>query len=228
MRLPTARAARAIPQGSPAACPPAATACRASSSPATSASGSSPRWSTPSPSSGYNATTVAKITKAAAVSRRTFYEQFADKQDCFLAAYAMIVDHLFDSMRAAAGAFAEWPEQVRAALATLLRFFAAEPELARFVMIEPIAAGGKAAERHRETMRRLAEIVRAGRPRHAGARPLPEAVEETLVGGIVSLIVREIEAGRTEQLESLLPDLLELTLAPYLGAEQAAEHAGKA
>jgi hypothetical protein len=70
-------------------------------------------------------------------------------------------------------------------------------------------------------MQGLVEILKAGRPEHGGERPLPEATEETLVGGIVSLIVREISAGRTEQLESLLPDLVELTLAPYLGAEQA-------
>jgi hypothetical protein len=64
-------------------------------------------------------------------------------------------------------------------------------------------------------------ILKAGRPEHSGERPLPEATEETLVGGIVSLIVREISAGRTEDLEKLLPDLVELILAPYLGSEEA-------
>lgn len=41
------------------------------------------------------------------------------------------------------------------------------------------------------------------------------------MGGIVTLIVREISAGRTAQLEELLPDLVELALAPYLGSEDA-------
>jgi hypothetical protein len=88
-------------------------------------------------------------------------------------------------------------------------------------MIEPVAAGGEIAARHRVSMQSLVEILKAGRPEHGGERALPEATEETLVGGIVSLIVREISAGRTEQLEQLLPDLVELTLAPYVGAEQA-------
>jgi AcrR family transcriptional regulator len=171
---------------------------------------------------GYSATTVANITKAAGVSRRTFYEHFADKEACFLAAYEMVADHIRDSMRVAAKAFEEWPQQVRAALATMLRFLAAEPELARIVMIEPVAAGGEIAARHRESMQGFGEILKAGRPAHGGERPLPEATEATLVGGIVSLIVREINAGRTEKLEELLPDLIELTLAPYLGAEAAA------
>jgi AcrR family transcriptional regulator len=170
---------------------------------------------------GYNATTVAHITKAASVSRRTFYEHFADKEACFLAAYEMVADHIRDSMRAAAESFSEWPQQVRAALATMLRFFAAEPELARLCMIEPVAAGGQIAARHRATMQGFVAILKAGRPQHSGERPLPDATEETLVGGIVSLIVREISAERTRELEKLLPDLVELILAPYLGVEEA-------
>jgi AcrR family transcriptional regulator len=170
---------------------------------------------------GYNATTVANITKAASVSRRTFYEHFEDKEACFLAAYEMVADHIAASMRAAAEAFSDWPQQVRAALATMLRFLAAEPELARLCMVEPVAAGGEIAARYRATMQDFVTILKAGRPEHGGERPLPEATEETLVGGIVSLIVREISAGRTEKLEQLLPDLLELILGPYLGIEQA-------
>lgn len=176
---------------------------------------------------GYNATTVANITKAAAVSRRTFYEHFADKEACYLAAYEMVADHIRDSMQVAAQSFGDWPQQVRAALATMLRFLAGEPELARVVMIEPVAAGGEIAARHRQSMQGFVEILKAGRPEHAGERPLPEATEATLVGGIVSLIVREINAGRTDKLEALLPDLVELTLAPYLGGEQAATLAQK-
>lgn len=171
---------------------------------------------------GYSATTVAHITKAASVSRRTFYEHFSGKEACFLAAYEMVADHIRESMQVAAEAFEEWPQKVQAALATMLRFLAGEPELARVCMIEPIAAGGEIAARHRESMQGFVEILKAGRPQHSGERPLPEATEATLVGGIVSLIVREINAGRAEQLETLLPDLVELTLAPYLGAEEAA------
>jgi AcrR family transcriptional regulator len=170
---------------------------------------------------GYNATTVANITKAASVSRRTFYEHFADKEACFLAAYEMVVEHIRASMRAAAESFGDWPQKVRAALATMLNFLAAEPDLARLCMIEPVAAGGEIATRHRATMQGFVEILKAGRPEHSGERPLPEATEEALVGGIVSLIVREISAGRSEELEKLLPDLVELILAPYLGVEEA-------
>jgi AcrR family transcriptional regulator len=170
---------------------------------------------------GYKATTVADITNRASVSRRTFYEHFAGKEECFLAAHDMIADHIIESMKGASAVFDDWPQQVRAALATMLRFFSAEPELARVYAFEPVAAGGKIAARHTASTNGLVEILKAGRPAHIGEHPLPEVTEETLVGGILSTIVREIIAGRTEKLEALLPDLVELVLTPYLGAEEA-------
>ncbi len=177
---------------------------------------------------GYSATTVADITKAASVSRRTFYEHFEDKEKCFLAAYEMIVDHIRTAMAAAADSFEEWPQKVRAALATMLRFLADEPELARVCMIEPVAAGGEAAARHRASIHSFVEVLRASRPAHDRPRPLPETTEEALVGGIAALIVREINAGRADRLEEQLPGLVELVLAPYLGAQEAGRLAGGA
>lgn len=164
---------------------------------------------------GYKETTVAHITKSAAVSRRTFYEHFKDKEDCFLAAYEMAINHVLTSMRVAAAAFEQWPQKVRAALATMLRFFAGEPALARICLVEPAAAGGELAARHRATMNGFVEILKARRPELEGERPLPEATEETLVGGVAALIVKEVNAGNATQLEKLLPDLVELILAPY-------------
>ena len=174
---------------------------------------------------GYKDTTVSDITKAANVSRRTFYEHFGDKKECFVAAYEMIAKHILDSMQAATEVFEEWPQKVRAALATMLRFLSAEPEVARVYAFESVAAGGDMAARHRESMQGLMDLLRAGRPAHGSDQPLPEVTEETLVGGVVSLIIREIIAGRTEQLEDLLPDLVELTLTPYIGPEEATRFA---
>jgi AcrR family transcriptional regulator len=170
---------------------------------------------------GYSATTVARITKAASVSRRTFYQHFADKEACFLATYEMVADHVLSSMRAAAGSYGEWAQKVRAALATMLSFFAAEPALARLYMIEPNAAGGEVAARHQATLRGFAELLEECHPAPEGNRSLPKATEETLVGGVASLVIREISAGRAEQLDALLPDMTELVTAPYLGAEAA-------
>lgn len=175
---------------------------------------------------GYEATTIGQLIEAAAVSRRTFYELFDGKEALFLAAYAMIVEHLAGALReadreAAAGGGEDdaWPRRVRAELAALLRIFAADPTVARFVLLEPLAAGGDVAARHREALRRFAAHLR---PQPVDpADPLAAAREQALVGGLSTLVARRLKAGGAAGLEELLPDLHELVLTSYLGRSEA-------
>jgi len=161
--------------------PPAGTACRASSSSRTSASGSSPPWSTPVAERGYNATTVANITKAASVSRRTSSnEHFADKEACFLAAYDMVATHIRASDARRGGVVSATG---RSRCARHLRRCCASsppsPSLPASAWSSRFAAGGEIAARYRATMQDFVGILKAGRPEHSGERPLPEATEET-------------------------------------------------
>ncbi len=172
---------------------------------------------------GWNATTIAKITTAAGISRRTFYEYFEGKEDCFGAAFGMIEAHVLDSMLAAPGAGEEWPDRVRARLAALLDVLARDAAVARCFLVEPLAAGGEIAARYREAMGLLAAILRP--------EPLPsdlnmEVRDQALVGGIATLIVRRLNTGTS--LEGLLPDLVELALAPYMDRAEAKRQAAAA
>jgi AcrR family transcriptional regulator len=167
---------------------------------------------------GYNATTIANLIEAASVSRRTFYEHFAGKEECFLAAYEMIVAHIGGAL-SEGEARPAWPDRVRAELATLLRIFAADPTVARFVLVESLAAGGEVAERHRASLRCVAALLRPEAP--AADDALAEAREQALVGGISTLVVRRLKAGEADRLEEMLPDLHELVLTSYLGRREA-------
>jgi AcrR family transcriptional regulator len=167
---------------------------------------------------GYNATTIAKIAAAAKISRRTFYEYFEDKQDCFLAAYEMIEAHVLDSMTAAPGAREEWPERVRARLAALLDVLARDSAISRCFLVEPLAAGGAPAARYREAMGLIAAILR---PEPPPSQLDMEVRDQALIGGIATLIVRRLNSAAAARLPELLPDLLELTLAPYMGRQEA-------
>jgi AcrR family transcriptional regulator len=169
---------------------------------------------------GYEETTVATIIKAAAVSRRTFYEHFADKEACFIATYDLLVDHLRARIFAAFEAEAEWPLQMRAALGEMLGFFAAEPGLARLALVEPLAAGPPVSEHHRETVASFAPLLAGGREVAGGDAPTAET-EEAVVAGIAGLVTRRIVAGEAAGLPQLLPELLATTLAPFLGAAEA-------
>jgi AcrR family transcriptional regulator len=170
---------------------------------------------------GYNATTIAQLTSAATVSRRTFYENFSSKEECFLAAYEMIVAHIRDSLVAAAEPEDPWPDRLRAELAVLLEIFAGDPMIARFCAVEPLAAGGDIAARYRASMRCLAQILRPEPTDEPISGSSAEAREQALVGGIATLIVRRLSAGQGERLDELLPDLFELILTPYLGRDEA-------
>jgi AcrR family transcriptional regulator len=176
---------------------------------------------------GYAGTTIAHITRHAAVSRRTFYEHFNSKDECFVAAYDSVMAELRQRVGEAFDQEEEWPRAVRAGIAAMLEFLVAEPHLARLSMVEALVAGPVVVERYDAAIQSLVPYFAAGRE---GRSPevlagLSPATEEALVGGMVSLISRRIFADRTEELVSLLPDLVEFTLTPYLGSAEAAKAA---
>jgi AcrR family transcriptional regulator len=174
---------------------------------------------------GYAATTIAHITRHAAVSRRTFYEHFSSKDECFVAAYDTVMAQLRERVAVAFDREDDWPHAAKAGIAAMLGFLGAEPHLARLCMFEALVAGPVVVERYDAAIQSLVpyfEAGREGRPREVLARLSP-TTEEALVGGMVSLISRRIFAGRTAELESLLPDLVEFTLTPYLGSAEAAK-----
>jgi AcrR family transcriptional regulator len=171
---------------------------------------------------GYADASVARIIKAAAVSRRTFYEHFSSKEDCFIATYDTVIDNLRDRVIAAAEAAAGWPQNVPAALAEILRFFASESSLARLCMVETLAAGPPVSNHHREAVAGFAPILRAGRIEAQGEEGGPPIdTEEAVIAGVVSLITRWVVVDRTEQLEDLLPDAVTVALTPFLGVADA-------
>jgi AcrR family transcriptional regulator len=174
---------------------------------------------------GYSGTTIAHITRAAAVSRRTFYEHFSSKDECFVAAYDTVMKELRERVSAAFEETEDWPHAIKAGIEAMLQFLAAEPNLARLCMVEALVAGPAVVERYDAAIQSFVPYFqegREGRPKEVLDR-LSATTEEALVGGMVSLISRRIIAGKTEELEDLLPDLVEFTLTPYLGSAEAAE-----
>ena len=174
---------------------------------------------------GYSGTTIAHITRHAAVSRRTFYEHFSSKDECFVVAYDTVMEDLRGRVSEAFDAEEDWPHAVKAGIAAMLGFLAAEPHLARLCMVEALVAGPVVVERYDAAIQSFVPYFKQGREGRAPevlARLSP-TTEEALVGGMVSLISRRIIAGKAEELEELLPDLVEFTLTPYLGSAQAAK-----
>jgi AcrR family transcriptional regulator len=176
---------------------------------------------------GYATTTVADLTKRAGVSRTTFYELFADKEACFLAAYDNAVDGLVRRISVAYEAEDRWPDRARAGLATLLEALAADPAQARLALVDVAAAGPAAQRRLRAAIQRLTPFFDEGRDFAPGGRNLPANASRMAAGAVVGLIADELVAGRADKLPGLLSDVLFATLVAYLGPDAAAREVGE-
>jgi AcrR family transcriptional regulator len=170
---------------------------------------------------GYHETTITQIAAAAGVSRRTFYSYFNSKEECFLATFDQIADHLREAADEAAAERTEWPARVAAKIGAALEVFSTNPQLAGFTLAVPPRAGGEVTAHYRRALDRALADLTDGVPSGGSVQSPPTAVQQSLIGGAVSLIVQKLEAGQGERIRDLRPDLVELFLTPYIGRPEA-------
>ncbi len=177
---------------------------------------------------GYAAVTLSDIVKHAQVSRRVFYANFESKEQCFLAAFEVVVDHLHELVGEAVEGAEDWPRQAIAATRAVLGFLAAEPDLARLCLVESRAAGPAVTACFSEAAGELAPLLARGRGERPEGGRLPDSTEDSTIGSLVSLAYSKVAAGEAGRLADLLPDFAELALLPYLGSADAARLARQA
>ncbi|HEY8582339.1 MAG TPA: TetR/AcrR family transcriptional regulator [Capillimicrobium sp.] len=176
---------------------------------------------------GYVATSVADVLARAGVSRRTFYEHFSDKEDCFLQAYDHVVAIAADAVRDVIAAQPDWRRAVRAGLALLLDTVAAHPRFARACIVEVLAVGPEGM-RHRDAATQpFQRFFESGRDQAGAEWQLPATVAEILVGGILETITTRVMRNEADQVPALLDDLVYWALVPFIGPAAAAEAIGR-
>ena len=176
---------------------------------------------------GYRAVTVADIVRRAGIARNTFYDNFASKEDCFLATQDFAVEESLSRIVEAASQVESWEDRLAAGLGAFLGYVASEPALARTCIVEALSAGPAAVDRYERSIQAFVPLFRMGRKVSAKGEELPTTLEETIVGGIFWILYQRIIMGQAEQIEQLLPELVEFSLTPYLGAESAKRIAGE-
>jgi AcrR family transcriptional regulator len=156
---------------------------------------------------GYAASTVSAVIAEAKVSKPTFYEYFQDREACFAAAQSSVEARLLDEVRCAVAAGA--PEAaVGAGIGAVLAFAGSQPELARFLTNESLAAGSSildAREQGTVELARAIESVLADAPPDALSPDIPIAV---VIGGIYRLLASRLRRGEPTS-GSLRQDLLD-------------------
>jgi AcrR family transcriptional regulator len=162
---------------------------------------------------GYAKATVADVLKRVHVSRETFYQHFADKEDCFLAAFEESARMLEAGVRAAVEEPGLTPrDRFERALTAYLELMAAEPAIAKVFLTEIYAAGPVAAARRFEVQGRwvqiFAELLAADE--RWRALPDPRFACRLVVGGIGALVTARISAGEHAALPALREPILQL------------------
>jgi AcrR family transcriptional regulator len=175
---------------------------------------------------GYAATTIADITRRARVSRDTFYEQFANKEACFLAAYDGLARELLDVMVTVGTSQPNYVEGLRGGVRAYLEFLSARPEVARVVTVEVLAAGGRALEHHEHTVRRCARLFHAVAEQARVERPdlptVPDVVSRAIPVAFIELVTLYVREDRVSSLHELESDILYLLLMGMAGHDVAA------
>ena len=171
---------------------------------------------------GYADTTIADLAAEARVSRRTFYEHFADKSACLIALYEAASAQALSVLRSAIDPRRDWHAQVESALGAYLETLASNPKLLRTLFIEILGLGAPGLAARRRANQRLVQFIldvvngpEAHPPRRA---PLPEAMASGIVGGITELILQAIEQDRVERLADLTDTAAQLARSVIDGA----------
>jgi AcrR family transcriptional regulator len=169
---------------------------------------------------GYESTTVGDILGEAGVGRESFYELFDDKLDCMLGAHKILADDLEERVRAVYLDQGPWPERVRLSLAATLDWFAADPEAARFFLVELSTVGPAFRATFKAEYSRFTALLDEGLAQD-GPDPELGGAAQMAVAAIMARIYEEAVLGRGAELPRLLPDLTYGFLVPFVGEEAA-------
>lgn len=158
---------------------------------------------------GYAATTVEDVLSRARMSRRTFYQLFRNREECFLATYDAALEEAMDRLALAHGGDGEpWSRRVERALAALFEYLASEPGLARVWLVEAPSVGAAGIARHERTMSELATRLAAlGRDADGRANGRRAVDFEASVGAVHRVVQARLLDGRASELPELAPHM---------------------
>jgi AcrR family transcriptional regulator len=170
---------------------------------------------------GYANTTVADVTGRARVSRRTFYELFANREECLAAVLEDVVALIRGELAGAGLEGLAWRERVRGGLSVILGFLDREPALARVCVVQALRGGAEVLERREETLAGLAGVVDEGRLESARGGGCTALTAEGVVGAVFAIVYARLLRGERAPLGSLLGELVSMVVLPYLGVAAA-------
>jgi AcrR family transcriptional regulator len=160
---------------------------------------------------------VAHVVARAGVSRRTFYELFADREECFLGAFDLAFARASRYVLGSYDPDAAWVERIRVALTGLLCFLEAERGIGRLLIVGSLGAGRDVLERRRCGIAQMISLVDEGRKQTKASTDLPVLTAEGIVGGVLSVLHTRLLEEDSPRLVELTGPLMSMIILPYLG-----------
>ncbi len=172
-------------------------------------------------SNGYEETSVRTVLDRTGLYRQAFYDNFADKESCYLAALEAGIARLEAVVLAAAASEEGWRAKLRAGLAATLELLDAEPDVGRALIVEVHAAGPEALSRRAEAMKKVTDFIDLARHEAEGPEAPPGIAAEGIVAGIHAVVHSRLSTGADEGFRELLPEFMYFAVLPYFGADAA-------
>ena len=155
---------------------------------------------------GYAETNVRAVIGRAGVSRKTFYELYATRDDCLLAIYDETAQCLRGAVRVAQERGVTAQERLDAISDIVLQWVDDEADLARVCLLEVPTSGIAGQQRLTATLSWLSSVVADW----LGDLDVPDVLPELLVGGVHQMVVHRLANGGAEQIPELSGDLSEV------------------
>lgn len=165
---------------------------------------------------GYRATTVDHVARRSRVARATLYEHFENREDVFLTVLDRGIAELLDRTEAACAEVDEDPQRIEAGLAAVLAWVAEEQDTAWVCFVECLCATPEALRRYLDATTRFAALLHAAAPTEVAR---PTTIEESLVGGVASLLSGLIRAGEARRAPAMLSELMVFLRGPFLAVD---------
>jgi AcrR family transcriptional regulator/DNA-binding MarR family transcriptional regulator len=160
---------------------------------------------------------VANVVANSGVSRRTFYELFEDREDCFLETLDDAIKRVSDTVIPAYEHSGSWRTKIRAALTALLECFEEDPSTARLLIIETLAAGPRALECRQDLLEQIIPHIDQGRLQSKRPGSPPPLTAEATLGGALSILHARLAQHEHTNLIQLVGPLTSMIILPYQG-----------
>lgn len=171
--------------------------------------------------SGYEVASVRMVLDHAGLYRQAFYDEFVDKDACYLDALSFGIAKLEAIAAAAADSAEGWRGRLRAGIGAVLDALEADPAIGRALIVEVHAAGPPALKIRSEAMKRVTDFIDSARHASTGTESPPPIAAEGIVAGMHAVVHAKLAAGDESGFRELLPDFMYFAVLPYFGSEVA-------